>query len=165
MIIMLNELEKAQNQKQDLEGSVDMNGIKIPNLSFKQFVFKGQAQKEADLVRVHGEITGIMKTKCSRCITPIEHIFQTPFDEQFAELPTEEESEIHTFHGGKIELNPYFQQTTLLEMPQIFTCEDTCKGLCPTCGVNWNEQICSCNNERIDPRLADLALLFNQDNK
>jgi len=165
MKIMLNELEKAQGRKQHLEGSIDMDGIQIPDVSFDQFVFKGQAEKEADLVLVQGEISGVIKTKCSKCVALAEYIFNTPFEEQFSEFPVEEESEIHFFQGGKIELNPYFQQTVLLEMPQTFTCKETCKGLCPTCGTNWNHETCSCNNERIDPRLADLALFFNKDDK
>lgn len=165
MKIMLNELEKAQGRKQHLEGSIDMEGIRIPDLFFEKFAFNGQAEKEADLVVVQGDISGAIKTKCSKCVAPAEYIFDNSFEEQFSELPVEEESEIHFFQGGKIDLNPYLQQTILLEMPQVFTCKDTCKGLCPTCGTNWNVDSCSCNNERIDPRLADLALFFNKDEK
>lgn len=165
MKILLNELEKAAGQKLQLEGPIEIDGIQLPDVAFDQFIFQGQAQKEADLVRVHGEISGLIRTNCSKCITPTEFSFRTDFNEQFSELPAEEDSDIETFHGGKIELTPYFQQTIMLEMPQVYVCDETCKGLCPTCGLNWNEQTCSCSNERIDPRLADLALFFNKDEK
>ncbi|RKD24164.1 hypothetical protein BEP19_07085 [Ammoniphilus oxalaticus] len=170
MKILVNELEKVQGQRQQLEGPVITKGIKYPHLQFENFTFMGQAQKIAELVDVAGDLSGAIKTGCSRCATPTTYDFSTSFSEQFSDQieqvdddEDEAESEIIPYQGVEIDLTPYFRQTILLDMPQIYLCSDTCKGLCPTCGTNWNEQTCSCNNERIDPRLADLALFFKKD--
>lgn len=165
MKILLNELEKANGLTLHLEGPIDLEGIQIPGVQFRHFNFTGHGHKEAGLVVVEGTISGVIETSCSKCIAPTEYPFSTSFLESFSENETEEDSDIHTFQNGKIELTPYFQETILLEIPQTYLCGDACKGLCPTCGTDWNKESCTCNNERIDPRLADLALFFQKGEK
>jgi uncharacterized protein len=36
------------------------------------------------------------------------------------------------------------------------TCRADCKGLCPQCGKNLNQEQCSCSREVEDPRWAAL---------
>jgi uncharacterized protein len=163
VIILLNELDRASGQTVQLEGKIDMSPTKHYDIvSFDDFLFEGSASKEAQIVVVEGDITGLVKVKCSKCLVPTEYHLNIPFHEQFAEGPVEDESEIHSFQGGKIELLSYLHEAIFLELPQVFVCSDTCKGLCPTCGVNRNDAPCECVNERIDPRLADLALFFEK---
>lgn len=165
MRIMLNDLEKAKGQALALDGPIDMAGVHYPDASFVDFSFSGQARKESGVVIVTGTISGTIKTRCSKCVTATEYTFTAPFEESFSETPVDEESDVHFYQAGKIELTPYFHEIILLEIPQTYLCGEECKGLCPTCGVSWNEQACSCNNERIDPRLADLALFFQKEQK
>ncbi len=35
-----------------------------------------------------------------------------------------------------------------------------CKGLCPKCGINLNEDQCDCESEYVDPRFEKLKELF-----
>lgn len=44
--------------------------------------------------------------------------------------------------------------------PLKVLCSDECKGLCEQCGVNLNEQTCSCDHGHIDIRMAHLKDLF-----
>lgn len=163
MIIQVKELEKATGRSQDLEGPVDVGSIRQPGVALEDFRFSGKARKEGEIVFVEGTLSGDLKTKCAKCLAPAVYSFETHFEEGFTEGEVDEESDLHSYQGGKIELDPLFDQVIMLEMPQVFTCTDECKGLCPTCGINRNEQPCACVNERIDPRLADLALFFNKD--
>src|SRR5699024_3298562 len=97
MKIIVNELEKSQGQRQLLDGPIRIDEIDMDPLSFDQFEFTGEARKEADLVRVHGEITGLIKTGCSRCAVPTTYRFVAPFAEQFSdtvENDDEDEEEI-----------------------------------------------------------------------
>ncbi|HJV44132.1 MAG TPA: DUF177 domain-containing protein [Bacillota bacterium] len=166
MIILLNELEKAPHQTLSLDNQIDMSTVRYQDVAaFEDFYFKGQVSKEAVLVVTEGIITGLLKVKCSKCLVPTEYPLEIDFNEQFAEGPVDEEGDIHSFHGGKIDLTPYFHESIFLELPQVFNCGEDCKGLCPTCGVNRNVEPCGCVNERIDPRLADLALFFEKDQK
>ena len=51
--------------------------------------------------------------------------------------------------------SPWLRDTVLLELPLAPLCAETCLGLCPQCGTNWNESPCQCR-PAIDPRWAAL---------
>ena len=44
----------------------------------------------------------------------------------------------------------------LLALPVKVTCREDCKGLCPQCGKNLNQEQCSCTNTLADPRWSAL---------
>jgi len=41
-------------------------------------------------------------------------------------------------------------------------CKEDCKGLCPRCGKNLNEDNCICTEKEIDPRWEPLEKLRNK---
>lgn len=124
----------------------------------------GEATKLGDLYYVNGNMKADIDYVCARCLRPFRQHTEVPFSETFASeeslLADEEDSDIIPLEGDEIELIPLLQEDFLLDIPAFPLCEDDCKGLCPTCGVNRNEQACGCKNERIDPRLAGLADFF-----
>lgn len=167
MQIIVNELKQSPGQRMRLTGPFNASGTDLPQTTLRGFAFDGWARADGEITRVQGEISGLIHTDCARCASPVKYSFQALFDERFSDRlqDNDEDSEILPYESGKIELTPYFKQTILLEAPTIYICSKECKGLCPSCGINWNEQTCDCDNERIDPRLADLALFFQKDQK
>jgi uncharacterized protein len=127
-----------------------------------------QADPQPGMVRVTGNCELPLTLSCSRCLTAFETKLDLPFFELFQMVEDAEDSndieddEIHQIHGEKVDLTPYVEQTLVLGMPYVPICSSECKGLCPSCGVNRNEQACTCSTERIDPRLAGLKDFFNQ---
>ena len=63
--------------------------------------------------------------------------------------------------GGKVNLTQIATEQIYLNLSRKPICSETCKGLCPDCGVNRNTAECRCSGEDIDPRLAPL-LKFRQ---
>ena len=63
---------------------------------------------------------------------------------------------------GKINLTETVVEFLLLELPSQFFCKDTCKGICPDCGVNLNHSECKCKSKAVDPRLGALADLLKE---
>lgn len=168
MDILLRDLDKSKDRQIPLHSSIDMASLKNTDiLSTEDFSFSGECKKDGQLVLVDGLIKGHLKVRCSRCLTPTDYVINIPFAERFSEQPVEqeEEDEVHLIQGGEISLDPYFFETIFLETPSIFFCQEDCKGLCPNCGVDRNVTSCSCNSERIDPRLADLALFFEKNHE
>lgn len=51
------------------------------------------------------------------------------------------------------------REQVLLLLPLKPLCREECLGLCPSCGTDRNLHSCSCQNERIDPRLEVLKSL------
>lgn len=128
---------------------------------------EGEAVKLGNLYYVKGDMNADVDFVCARCLKPFTEHVAIPFAETFAHedslVELDEESDIHPLTGEEIELDPLLEEDFLLAMPMFPLCEEDCKGLCPTCGVNRNERPCSCKNERIDPRLAGLADFFTKD--
>ncbi|WP_018132895.1 YceD family protein [Effusibacillus pohliae] len=118
----------------------------------------------SDTLTVNGNLKGPITYRCSRCLTDFQDEIAAPFSEQFVRVPPDEldaEDERIPVTGDAIDLDPYLEQEILLALPYTPVCQEACAGLCPVCGINRNEQVCTCKAERIDPRLADLAKLFN----
>ncbi|MEG2372051.1 MAG: DUF177 domain-containing protein, partial [Hydrogenoanaerobacterium sp.] len=57
----------------------------------------------------------------------------------------------------KLDLDELALSDVILELPSKVLCKESCKGLCPICGVNLNEESCTCTQKRIDPRLEILS--------
>jgi uncharacterized protein len=67
-----------------------------------------------------------------------------------------EDADEELFDGKTIDLDPILREQVLLALPMRAVCREDCKGLCPMCGQNLNEQKCSCEPRVVDPRLAAL---------
>jgi uncharacterized protein len=118
-----------------------------------------------------GTFTGHLTVACSRCVGPVTlHIDEKlrvtfmPPGEMPAEDATEgedgpevlgEDLDVFPFDGDKIDLEPLFREQFVLAVPFAPLCSETCKGLCPQCGIDLNTGTCSCEKP-IDPRLAAL---------
>lgn len=117
------------------------------------------------------KVTGTMKTEmvmaCSRCLNDTTYYLDMEFNEQFTQNAKEaddedNEDDLLFNESDSIDLRPYIEENVLLQLPFIPLCSDDCKGLCPVCGTNQNEQQCGCSKEKVDPRLAGLADLKNK---
>ena len=51
-----------------------------------------------------------------------------------------------------ISLDEDLRQFLLLNVPGKLLCRDDCRGLCPTCGTNWNTGSCDCAVPETDSR-------------
>ena len=53
----------------------------------------------------------------------------------------------------------------ILAFPMRLLCDEDCPGLCPKCGKPKREGECGCPTREIDPRLAVLATLLQDEEK
>jgi uncharacterized protein len=125
-----------------------------------------QAQSVSGITRVEGHLNLPLELVCSRCLCPIKDNLTIPFREAFSQkselIPQDELDDTHLVSEDKIELMPYVEESVWLALPYIALCSESCKGLCPDCGVNRNTEPCACKQEKLDPRLAGLADFFNK---
>lgn len=59
-------------------------------------------------------------------------------------------------HGPEINIAALLWEELVLALPVKVLCSKDCKGLCPECGENLNFNVCPCNKQGLDPRLAAL---------
>ena len=118
-------------------------------------------------VLAQGSLSADIPSECTRCLTSFPLTISIEFEELFALYTTEQSSTGVTYmisEGGDIDLTPLIREEALLGETSIqVLCKSDCKGLCPQCGQNLNEDTCSCEAEQIDPRLAILKDLLDSD--
>jgi uncharacterized protein len=107
---------------------------------------------------------------CGRCLEPFTlpveqelDLFYLPHD---ANQEEEEEDEVELsdrdvvvayYEGDRLDLGDVIREQLFLDVPLSRLCREDCKGLCPHCGVNRNQQACDCPNE--EPSLSPFASL------
>ncbi|MGE4553269.1 MAG: DUF177 domain-containing protein [Desulfovibrionaceae bacterium] len=108
-------------------------------------------------VLVTGRLTGSVVMPCDRCCedcpVPVDvsvDRFEEPSGDDDLEesLLREVEGELRLDAAGLL------WEELMLALPVKPLCHETCKGLCPHCGVNLNQADCGCREESGDPRMA-----------
>jgi DUF177 domain-containing protein len=110
---------------------------------------------------LHGEVLGT----CSRCLEEYSFGLDHPFvfvltpraaaGTESARLSPDDLA-LSFYEGDAIDVTPLVHEQAILALPTRPLCSETCRGLCPRCGVNFNTGACSCPAPTPDPRLAVL---------
>ena len=136
-------------------------------------------------VRVTGVLTdnaGYMRLKlqaelnyqgeCARCLAPVSGVFSLDFERTVTTEGTisedrldELEDEYVVIRGNLLDVDQPLLEELVLGFPSRLLCEEDCPGLCPKCGKPKREGDCGCPAREIDPRLAILKTLFDNDEK
>jgi uncharacterized protein len=117
-------------------------------------------------IRIQGRLDARLELSCARCLEPVMQDVNREFDllyrPQGADAGRDEmsvtdaEAEISYYEGEGILLDDVVREQVLLAAPLKVTCRDDCKGLCPHCGTNLNQEQCSCATAQEEPRWAAL---------
>lgn len=95
---------------------------------------EGEVYKKRDLVVADLAVEGQYEFSCARCLEPVT----VSRKDQFA---------VHIDIDPSVEfvdLGEEIRQELLLNISTIVLCQNDCKGLCPSCGVNLNNEKCHC---------------------
>jgi len=117
-------------------------------------------------IRLRGRWSAGLELQCARCLDPVKQDVSRDFELLYRPLGadagrdelsvTDAEAEIGYYQGEGILLEDVLREQVLLALPLKITCRDDCKGLCPHCGKNLNQEQCSCAAPVEDPRWAAL---------
>lgn len=117
-------------------------------------------------IRLKGTLETDLETVCARCLERVQLPVARTFDLLYRPLGTDAgrkelsvtaaEAEIGYYQGEAMLLEDALREQVLLAVPLKAVCREDCKGLCPHCGKNLNEDACSCADEIEDPRWAAL---------
>ena len=128
-------------------------------------------RKDTRTIHVSGRIEGRLGNACARCLEPITTKIEDKLDLYFypmAEIARSEEKAISSddvdigfYEEPGLPLAEAVREQVSLWLPVRELCREDCKGLCPQCGANLNEERCDCQEELADSRwdaLRDLKL-------
>lgn len=120
-----------------------------------------------DGVALEGKLKATTELGCSRCLERYQQPLTLEFTEIYAFSPSGGNEDDHKAQSlpadGVINLEPLIRQYALLDIPIKHVCREDCKGLCPVCGGNLNEEDCGHEQEEIDPRMAKLKQLLDEE--
>lgn len=114
-----------------------------------------RASWEYDHVRVEGDAKTRVRLSCARCLADFEQDLATSFVIYYSEAEpgTEADDEIElaerdllsaSYSGDEIQVMREIAEQLLMELPVKPLCDERCRGLCVRCGVDLNQEECSC---------------------
>ena len=120
-------------------------------------------------IRIQGKLAVTVNASCDRCLEPAAVGLDKRFDLVY--MPSdgvngagedeidEAAIEVGYYEGGGIRLNDVLREVVLLALPMQLICSEACRGICPSCGQNRNQQDCGCHPEPVDDRWSKLKNL------
>ena len=113
-------------------------------------------------IRLRGRLSTGIELQCARCLESVPQDVKREFELLYRPLGadagkdelsvTDAEAEVGYYQGDGILLEDVLREQVLLALPLKTTCREDCKGLCPHCGKNLNQEQCSCAAPAEDPR-------------
>ena len=172
MQIELSSLESSRGQ---FEHSYEPGELSIPDQRIElaaPAVIAGTIRRDAEKLKIQGKLETTVRVECDRCLKslalPVAQEFSLEYvtADRYEQLKTaelsEEDLDLSVFDGEVIDVDEIVAEQLDLAVPYQTLCQETCKGLCPTCGVNLNLESCNCHEAEIDPRWAELTKLVNR---
>lgn len=110
---------------------------------------------------LEGVLFAVYPMECSRCLTPFDQVLAPKLSDLFV-YPAEKADDpiLAIAETGTLDLHPYLREMMLLDIPIQPVCRPDCRGLCPVCGNNLNEETCDHPEREIDPRMEPLKALL-----
>jgi len=121
-------------------------------------------------VYVSGNVRGSLTGECGRCLNEINESFDVKIAELFAyaDSTTEEttdEDEVGRMQGDLLDLEPALRDAVVLMLPTNPLCRPDCPGLCPECGVHFDDLPADHSHEVVDARWAALRNISTEPSK
>jgi uncharacterized protein len=142
-----------------------------PDFTLDRIDVSCTARRMKENVFIEGTFSTVAETACCRCLETIRLPLRSSFKYTFVPPPSRCRDEVELnaadldfayYEEDVIDLDGVIFEQTLLQIPIKPLCADSCKGLCPHCGVNLNAAGCNCRGEIIDERLAVLKKFREQ---
>ena len=113
-------------------------------------------------VMASGTVAAPWTGECRRCGGPVGGEVRAEVRERYvAASETEVDDEAYPLADDELDLEPLARDAVLLELPLAPLCAPDCLGLCPQCGINRNEEACTCE-QPVDPRWSALDALRDE---
>lgn len=119
-------------------------------------------------VLVSGTVSAPIEGECGRCLRPIGDTLVVRIQELYAYAhsttdETTDEDEVGRMQGDLIDLEPVVRDAVVLALPNHPLCREDCPGLCPECGVHWDDLPEGHTHQQGDPRWTALSKLITEE--
>lgn len=159
MKIPVAEVTQSAKEIKFLERIEDLNEIFTAS-QFREFQFPPFLEvglvyyRSGNEIFFQGSFDGNFDACCSRCLGNYSFNLAKEFDfvlspepltfDRKADALRNDELGLSYYSTEEINLAPLIKEQVLLALPTRPLCEEDCRGLCGTCGVNLNFEKCAC---------------------
>ncbi|MCQ6273984.1 DUF177 domain-containing protein [Bacillus sp. V3B] len=166
----LSQLQKYRSKEFPIDEVVNADEImKIDQTirSVSPMHITGKADIDSTKVTFHLTIKGYLILPCSRTLVDVKYPINVDTTETFLlnGFDYESEEEVHQVKGDVIDVMPVIHEILLLEVPMQVFCEDSGEEGAPQSGKDWEVIHEQDKTDKIDPRLAELAKFFDQNDQ
>lgn len=146
-----------------------MKGLEVTGSRVDQgqeIVISGIAEAVHGGIMLTGEVRTVWMGECRRCLGQASGTVVSTFRELFERAGQSvdvSEAENYLYTGEVIDLRELVKDQVILGLPWAPLCREGCRGLCPLCGANLNDESCGCSQRRVDPRWSALDVLVDKD--
>ena len=157
MKINIASVLKNDGALQQFSSSVDLGEFDLmgSTLTFTQPVtVNGKILNIGGTLEISAQIEGEYITQCSRCGESVTMNLSAELFESVENDFSDVDDECISITGNIIDITGSVNACIFNSIPLQFLCSEDCKGLCPVCGINLNNEKCNCETEVYDPRFA-----------
>lgn len=162
MHINLREYQKSKVFKKDGEFFILLQDLEVYNGDDFKFVddirTKADISISEDLMKLKFDISTKFKFTCSRCLTEFIEDFNLKCDDEI--LLSNLDEDIILDSDQNLDFKDYIKNCVIVSIPQKKLCKDDCLGLCQKCGINLNDNKCSCEKEEFNNAFSKLRDTF-----
>lgn len=164
MLLQLKDVFINEGSSQEVSYEMNMSDVDFDGLYPFVSPVKviSRVENRADLVSLKAEVKFTFSHPCDRCLDDIVKEYDYKFEHILVvALDDDRNDDFIAVPEYEIDLDELLKADILLELPRKYLCSENCKGICPKCGKNLNEGLCSCDTRHIDPRLEVLKGLID----
>ncbi len=165
--IPVNQITESFKEIQFEEGIEDLNrndvGQMRGDFRFPPFLNVNLTHyRSGEDLFFQGHLDGVVEACCSRCIRYFSFSLEKDFDFILTPEPppaknrelNRDEMGLGFYSSEEINLSPLIREQVHLALPMRPLCDEWCRGICPSCGMNLNQETCLCPAPSGDQRMA-----------
>lgn len=170
MKIDVIDIISTADKKREIAATTEMSEVSVgggifPITDIKPFSICLTNDNNKQLL-ILGDTTLEAVVPCDRCLGDVVVPLQITIDQKIPLMDGQvvfADDEENTFlEENELDIDRLIYDEILVNWPTKVLCKDDCKGICPVCGQNLNQQDCGCDRQVIDPRMAKFQDIFNE---
>lgn len=162
MEIDLRRLFQEDGARERCQCELDLSGVELGGAKPFCALVKVEARLRgfAGSVELYLRVEYTVSMPCDRCAELVVRDYTKEFFHTLVRESREDTADFITVPDERLDLDSLVLEDLLMDMPGQYLCREDCRGLCPSCGKNWNEGPCKCGEPQVDPRLEVLRQLL-----
>ena len=150
MLLDLKPLFAGTTESLPIDFSVDLSELEFYGVKPLSTPVKvsGSIISRAGIVEANLTCAVEYKAPCDRCGEEAVKAYSFPLIRTIVcELHNEDTDEMTVVPDMKLDLYEFCYADIIMSLPTKHLCKEDCKGLCPSCGTNFNLGRCDCHTE------------------